>query len=309
MAANHDSRSPSLVFSYDGMEPDDELLQWIRDGQVTGIVIFSDNAVDKQKLTDSIRILRATAPGAIRVMIDEEGGKVCRLPHGAESMRALRDYETQPMDTLSAAYHGVAQRLQRIGFDVLLAPVVDIGAPEAEWIHERTFSDSADAVVTMVRAVVPAIQNVGIASCAKHYPGSRTVRTDTHHGFAVSTCSIDEWQRTDALPFAASIESGVAMIMVGHQQMDQWDRGQPACMSRRIVTEILRDQLGFSGRIVTDDLAMHAISKQYPMEQAVAATLEAGCDDLLVCRNRDLQRRALTGFQEWLATHPRSDSR
>ena len=76
-----------------------------------------------------------------------------------------------------------------------------------------------------------------------------------------------------------------------------------------MVTEIHGGQRGFSGRIVRDDLAMHEISKQYPMEQAVAATLEAGCDDLLVCRNRDLQRRALTGFQEWLATHPRSDSR
>ena len=291
------SRSP-LVLSYSGVSPDSELLDWIAEGLVAGIVLFADNAPTDDHLAAGIERIRKVAPHPIRVMVDEEGGRVRRLPKGPSSMPALRDYSRKSAEAVAKAYGRVSGRLRALGIDTLLAPVVDVGSPAAQWLHERTYSDAAEEVATMARTVIEAVQDSGIDCCAKHFPGSRGVRQDTHGGPAADATPPREWDTVDAVPFRAAIEAKVRMVMVGHQRLMAFDALRPACLSPLIVGALLRERLGFSGLVVTDDLAMEAISLSYPIEKATAAAVEAGCDLVLICGNRPLQRRAVTDFRE-----------
>lgn len=286
-----------LILSYDGVEPDAELVEWISGGFVSGVVLFKENAVDEEGLASAIASLKASAPGRFHVMIDEEGGRVRRLPDAGESMSDLRSYASTAPDRVAADYAAVADRLKRLGIDTLLAPVVDLGGTTSDWLRSRTISDDPDAVAAMARAVIPAIQCIGVNACAKHFPGMRAVAADPHHGRAVDATPPSEWDKQDAVPFRAAVTSGVRMVMVGHQLVMGFDPFLPACLSPTVITMLLRQRMGFGGLVLSDDLAMDAIADQFPMEQAVKKALSAGCNLVLVCRKRDLQRRAVACWQ------------
>lgn len=287
-----------LVLSYDGLEPDAELLAWVTGGLVSGVVIFQENATQEERLKSAIATLKQAAPGELYVMIDEEGGRVRRLPETEESMPDLRSYACAELDRITSAYTVVAERLNRLGINTLLAPVVDLGGQSSEWLRSRTLSDTPDDVASMARAVIPAIQRCGVKACAKHFPGMRAVAADPHHGRAVDSTPPSEWDRQDAAPFRAAVTAGVRMVMVGHQLVMGFDPFLPACLSPAIVNMLLRQRIGFGGLVLTDDLAMDAIADHFPIELAIEQALNAGCNLVLVCRNRELQRRAVAFWQE-----------
>lgn len=298
-----------FIFSYDGFEPDPELLGWLADALVAGIVVFQKNVRSDDHLRAAVSSLRDSSRLSLRVMIDEEGGRVRRLPVTPVSMRSLRSYQTDPPHVVAAAYGRVAERLADLGIDTLLAPVVDVGAAESEWLHDRTYSDEPSQVAAMARVVVPAIQNHGVAACAKHFPGTRAVKTDPHHGIAVDPTPLSEWDRIDAAPFRAAVAAGVQMTMVGHQRMMGFDATRPACMSPVITAALLRERLGFQGIILTDDLSMGAVAQQYSIEDAVRASIAAGCNLILICQDRILQRRAVAFWREWASAHKETSDR
>lgn len=293
--ASYDS---PLILSYQGTMPDAELLQWVRQGLVAGVVLFRDNCVDEALLRGSIAHLRSVSPRRLRVMIDEEGGRVRRLSDAAVSMRDLRDYADTPPHQVADAYRDVAERLVDLGIDTLLAPVVDVGDPGADWLNSRTFSNESARVAEMATAVIPAIEICGVHACAKHFPGSGRVRMDPHHGPAASAVTPAQFDTHERIPFEAAIAAGVRLILVGHQIMTGFNDNVPACLSRRIVTDLLRGQLAFNGAILTDDLAMGAIARSYPISDAVTRALEAGCQLLLVCNDREAQRAAVETLRE-----------
>lgn len=288
-----------LVLSYPEVRPDPELLNWVEAGLVGGVVVFRVNAPDDDTLAEAVQTLRGRAgERPFRIMIDEEGGDVRRLPDSDSSMHALRHYLTDGHDAAACAYVGVARRLRTIGIDTLLAPVVDVGGGEAGWLGLRTYSDDPDDVTHMAHAVITAVQNEGIDCCAKHFPGTRGVAHDTHLGAAEDPTPLTEWERRDAPPFRAAIAAGVHTVMVGHQKLLGFDATRPACLSPLIVSVLLRERMGFVGRILTDDLAMGAVSGNYPIESAVEAALAAGCNQVLICQDRVLQRRAIALWRE-----------
>ncbi|HWQ37073.1 MAG TPA: glycoside hydrolase family 3 N-terminal domain-containing protein [Burkholderiales bacterium] len=281
------------MLSYKGLTPDAELLGWARQGLLAGVVLFRDNCVDEALLRQSIDYLRTVSPRRLRVMIDEEGGRVRRLPDAEASMRDLRAYEGAAYADLAAAYAEVARRLAALGIDTLLAPVVDVGHRDAGWLNSRTVSDDPHRVAQMAAAVIPAVQSAGVSACAKHFPGSGRVRLDPHQGPAVCAINGEEFRACERVPFDAAIAAGVEMVLVGHQVMTGFHDELPACLSRRIVTELLREQLAFGGEILTDDLSMGAIRHAFRPSESVARALEAGCDLILVCNDRDAQREAI----------------
>lgn len=296
-----------MILSYKGLSPDSELREWVAAGFVGGIVIFKDNAARESDLVLAIRDLRAAAPGPFRVMIDEEGGRVRRLPDTEVSMRDLRTYRDEGPQTVASAYGRVAARLQELGIDTLLAPVVDLGSGDNDWLRSRTYSDDPQDVAKMARAVIGTVQSRGIACCVKHFPGSRGVTTDPHGNPVIDLTPPSVWATTDAEPFRAAIAAGVPMIMVGHQRLVGFDATRPACLSPLIVNVLLRQRLGYTGLVLTDDLAMGAIAHSYPIESSVTAALEAECNLVLICNDRTLQRRAVSGWREWSeksAVHP-----
>jgi beta-N-acetylhexosaminidase len=299
--AGTDAASPvsPLVVSYDGAEPDPELLEWVTVGLVSGVVLFRENAPTERELAAAIPRLRSAAPGRFYVMIDEEGGRVRRLPDSATSMASLRSYSGRDPQDVALEYAATAIRLSGLGIDTLLAPVVDLGG--AEWLRDRTFSDDPQRVADLARAVIPAIQEEKVAACAKHFPGMRAVAADPHANKSYDATPPSEWEKADAVPFRAAVTSGVRMVLVGHQHVMGFDPMHPACLSPLIVQVLLRERLGFAGLVLTDDLAMGAIAENIPIEDAVRDARMAGCNLILVCRNRALQRRSVAAWQDIVA--------
>lgn len=286
-----------LVLSYKGLSPDEELRAWAAEGLLGGIVIFKDNAADERALQESIRQLRLASPHELRIMVDEEGGRVRRLPDAPASMPDLRDLQNRPPQDAATAYSGVARRLRDLGIDTLLAPVADVGGTAGDWLRSRTYSDDPQAVAAMVTAVVPAVQSLGVHACAKHFPGMGSVTLDPHRHHVECQLTPNAWEGRDSIPFRTAITSRVDMILVAHQVMRGFGDSLPACLSLSIVDALLRRQLGFTGLILTDDLAMDAISREYTIEDAFGLALEAGADLVLICNDRELQRRTITDWR------------
>ncbi|GAB4325621.1 MAG: beta-N-acetylhexosaminidase [Candidatus Zixiibacteriota bacterium] len=301
MSESESGTSP-LVLSYSGPTPDDELLGWITDGIVSGVILFRDNAPDEDSVRAATERIHAAGSGRVLIMIDEEGGRVRRLPDAAESMPELRRYADKPLSALADSYRAVAERLKRLGIDVLLAPVIDVGGFGTEWLDPRTFSDDPERIAEMARVVIPAIQATGVIACAKHFPGLHGVAVDPHTARATERTAPSEWENLDAIPFRAAVASGVQSIMVGHQIMMGFDPENPSCLSPIIVSVLLRQRLGYTGLVMTDDLAMGAIANYYAIEHVIPMALRAGCNRTLICNDRDLQRRAV----EFWRTHATS---
>ena len=282
-----------LVLSFPGPEPDTELQEWICSGIVAGVVLFADNFVSTSQMIETNTRLRAWGGESFCIMIDEEGGRVRRLPPAISPMLALSTYGIKGETTRAASdYAAVSRTLLGLGITTLLAPVVDVRSAQNAWLADRTFSDHPAAVADFTAHAVRAIQQTGLAACAKHFPGLGGVRDDLHrHQFVVED-SAQTIQERDLPPFRAAVTAGVKMVMVSHAVYHALDPTRQAVFSPLIVNDLLRRRLGFSGVALSDDLAMGAITSSMPIESAVERALEAGCDLVLVCRDRPLQRRA-----------------
>ena len=137
----------------------------------------------------------------------------------------------------------------------------------------------------MAAAFIRGLHARGILSVAKHFPGHGAVSGNTHNGTGVSRRTLEEWRECELLPFRRAIEEGVDMVMVSHQVASQVDPDHPASLSPVIVTELLRDELGFDGVVITDALRMKAVREKYGSGEACVRALEAGCDMLLLPYN------------------------
>ncbi len=282
---------PRLVLSFRGPEPDSEVLQWIADGLAAGVVLFADNFISFSQLSRSVAVLKAN--GATQIMIDEEGGRVRRLPPEISPMKDIAEYGRQK-DTAGAAadYAAVSETLVQIGMTTLLAPVADLQTAENRWLTGRAFSADPVAVSEFLRATIPAIQQTGLTACVKHFPGLGSVRNDLHQQQVIVTASASTLSERDLAPFRTAVECKVGAVMVSHAFYPALDSARPAVFSPLIIEGILKKQLGFSGLVLSDDLAMRAIQNSLPIEKAIELSLEAGCDLILVCNDRPLQRRA-----------------
>ena len=288
---NHQAQ---LVLSYKGPEPDGELREWIVAGLVGGIVLFADNFISRSQLTDSITRLKECCPHTLCVMIDEEGGPVRRLPESISPMPAVSSYGKNANAAGAAGdYALVGRTLAGIGIDTLLAPVLDIRTAHNKWLAERAFSDNPGEVADFARHTVKAVRDAGLSACAKHFPGLGGVADDLHRRQFVVNDPGSVIEDRDLPPFRAAIDAGVEKIMISHAVYEHLDPGRPALFSPLIIGELLTLRLGFTGEVLSDDLAMGAIKESMPIEKAIELSLAAGCDQVLVCSDRSLQRRAV----------------
>lgn len=207
------------------------------------------------------------------VGVDQEGGPVTRVPGdpvpGASSMAALPDAHVQQLARERAKF------LESFGFDVNFAPVADVAYSARSTMAARAFGNNPKSVAAKISAVVEGSRDGGIGSAAKHFPGHGRTEVDSHFGLPTIDVSFDEWLQTDAVPFAAAIDEGVEMIMLGHLDYTQWDDA-PASISK-VAMSHLRDDLGFDGVAVTDDLGMGALSAYAPYD-LVDRAVDAGLD-------------------------------
>jgi beta-N-acetylhexosaminidase len=264
-----------LFASFPGTEVPDWVRAWLGRG-LGGIVLFADNVAG-----DLVASLRAGRPELV-VAIDEEGGDVTRLE--AESGSSYPGNlalgvvdDTQLTEGVAAA---IAAELTQIGVTMNLAPVADVNSnPHNPVIGVRSFGSDPELVARHVAAFVTGTQRVGVAACAKHFPGHGDTAVDSH----LELPTVEGDVQKALAPFRAAIEAEVASVMTGHLVVPELDHA-PATLSPRIVSGLLRDELGFDGLVLSDALEMRAISATVGIEEGAVSALEAGVDALCLGR-------------------------
>ena len=256
-----------------------------------GFALFRKNILSPSQLTRLTESLHAIGGGVVPLLaIDEEGGRVARIANHPTSF-GVEKFE--PMGKIAAA--GDAQRayqvgsvigayLKAYGIDVDFAPVADVNTnPRNPVIGDRAFGDDPVLAAQMVRQVVQGLRDSGTAGCLKHFPGHGDTATDTHTGYAETLKTWDQIRDCEMVPFRAGMEAGAELIMTAHiAAPNVTGSDEPATMSRVLLTEKLRGEMGYQGLIITDALSMGAITQKFSSSQACIQCILAGADLLLM---------------------------
>ena len=261
-----------------------------------GYILFGrdikDSAGDwltEEQFSQILQSYQDAAAIPLLIGVDEEGGTVARVsrnpnlfPNGTcKSPQYLLGHQQESHNVFSADAWEKNSRLQLFGINVNLAPVCDVSTDPSAFIYDRTLGQDAQATAAYVTSVVTAMRDCGMGSVLKHFPGYGD-NADTHTGIAVDDRPYEDFVNGDFLPFQAGIEAGgsTTSVLVSHNIVECMDPDLPASLSPN-VHRILREELGFDGVVMTDDLAMEAVSA-YAGDGAVAVmALEAGNDLVL----------------------------
>ena len=267
-----------------------------------GVTLFARNIEAPEQVAElayDLQSLSTELP--LWVAVDQEGGRVARL-------RAPFT-EWPPMAVLGRsgdadlAYRfaaALASELRAVGISLDYAPVLDIHTnPKNPVIGDRALADTADAVARLGAAIVRGLQENGMAACGKHFPGHGDTSVDSHLDLPIVEHPPDRLRRVEFVPFREAIRAGVATIMTAHILVPSLDEEKPATLSRRVVYDLLRDELNFEGVILSDDLEMKALARSYSVAEAAVQAILAGCDAVLICRalsddrSRDIEVQAV----------------
>lgn len=280
---------------------------------VGGLIYFSQNILDKEQIMEMLANTANMSNYPIFLAVDEEGGDVSRV--------ANSKIEVEKVEAMSAIGAGgdaakaleagetIGSYLKELGFNVDFAPVADVTAGEDSALGDRAFGSDPQLVKDMVSNMVSGIEGTGVSACLKHFPGLGSTTEDTHDGRVEITRSLEEMKASDFLPFQAGIEAGVDFVMVSHATAPALDDNNVPCsLSRKVITDTLRGELGFDGVIITDALDMTAITDYYTTEEAAVMALEAGADMLLMPDDFEKAYAAvLAAVQEGKITEERID--
>lgn len=257
---------------------------------VGGVAMFGKNITSPEQITSFNKALQDASEIPLIVSVDEEGGLVARLANSpafdlpvfesAGSIGAEGD-----VDVVFSMGEEIGSYLKKYGFNMDFAPVADVNTnPENPVIGTRAFSPKADVAAEMAAAMADGLRSTGITPVFKHFPGHGDTAEDSHLGIAVSHKTKSEMEQCEWLPFEEAVEGDC--IMVGHIAVPEvTGDSTPSTMSYEVVTEILKNQLDFSGLIITDSLEMKAVTDSYGAGGAAKTAFLAGCDILLMPEN------------------------
>ena len=225
--------------------------------------------------------------------VDEEGGKVVRVSsHSAfrtSSFLSPQDlYKEGGLERIAQDAKEKSQLLKSIGLNMNLAPVADVSTSSSNFIYARSFGKGAEETATYVTKVIETMKEEKIVSSMKHFPGYGNNK-DTHTGIAIDQRPYETFTTSDFLPFEAGIKIGAPTIMVSHNVVESMDKNYPASLSKE-VHKILREDLNFSGLIITDDLAMDAVKQYVENKKAAVQAVKAG-NDMLISSNFEEEKQ------------------
>ncbi|MGB8930671.1 MAG: beta-N-acetylhexosaminidase [Anaeromyxobacteraceae bacterium] len=296
MTSSLDRAAASLLcVGFHGKTPSPEVLELIQRG-VSGVILFSRNVESAEQVAELTAALKRAAGRPLLVAIDQEGGRVARLraPQGFTELPPMRAIGAAGDDRLAFEVGALLGReLRAVGIDQDYAPVVDVDSnAENPVIGDRSFSRDPATVGRLGAALALGLQAEGVAACAKHFPGHGDTNQDSHVDLPRLPHSLERLRRVELLPFRALAQAGVAAVMTAHVVFEQLDPRRPATLSPPVM-RLLREELGFQGCCVSDDLEMKAVAEHFPLEEAAPGAVAAGVDQLLVCHRADLQAKAI----------------
>lgn len=277
-----------LIGSFSGSDVPVELRALAREFDVGGVTLFGrlgniEGPEQVAGLAFDAKSLGVELPGWVGV--DQEGGRVARLraPFTVWPPMAVLGRSDDPALAKRFAA-ALAAEVAAVGISLDYAPVLDIHTnPKNPVIGDRALGERPETVARLGRVIIEELQRAGVAACGKHFPGHGDTATDSHVELPIVEHAPDRLRAIEFVPFKEAIDARVAFIMTAHVLAVALDEEHPATLSRRIVTGILRDELGFDGVIVSDDLEMKALSNTMTPSEAAVAAIAAGCDAVLMC--------------------------
>lgn len=253
---------------------------------VGGIVYFQKNMQSQEQLTEMLKNTAEFSRYPIFLAVDDEGGRVSRVAAagiGESADSAQNIGATGNTDNAYQAGVKIGQTLSELGFNLDFAPVADIANVENSTMGDRAYGADAATVSGFVTAMMSGLEEQKVTACLKHFPGIGSSVQDTHDGSASTTRTEEEFRAEEFAVFQAGIDAGAKMVMVSHMAAPSLTGdNNPSIFSEKLITEILREEMGFEGVVITDALNMKAISEYYGADEAAIMALKAGCDMLLM---------------------------
>src|SRR5262245_13656706 len=275
-----------LIGSLPGTTITPEIRSLAKEFSLGGVILFARNIEAPEQVAEmSVDVQGLAASLPLWVSVEREGGRVARLkaPFTEWPPMAVlgRSGDVQLARRFAVA---LATELKAVGITLDYAPVLDIHTnPKNPIIGDRALAEDAESVGRLGAAIIAGMQESGVAACGKHFPGHGDTSVDSHLELPLVEHPPDRIRRVECVPFREAIKANVAFIMTAHVLVPSLDEERPATLSPRIVQAILRDELGFQGVILSDDLEMKAIATSYTVPDAAVQAIVAGCDGVLIC--------------------------
>lgn len=285
-----------VIFGVSGTGLSADERAFFRAAEPAGFILFArnvDHPTQLRALTDDLRAL--TGRDRLPILVDQEGGRIARLtpPHwrswpSAAALAEATDIACA-MERVQCNYEALGLELAAMGITVTCAPVLDIPQPDAhDIIGDRAFATDPERVAALGRACLGGLHLAGVEGVIKHIPGHGRAQSDSHESLPRVAASNDALQ-WDCQPFAELADA--SMAMTAHVVYDAWDPEYCASVSARVIGEQIREQMGFTGLLISDDLDMKALTGEIPSR--AVAVLQAGCDLALNCWGRLDDMRAI----------------
>jgi beta-N-acetylhexosaminidase len=276
-----------FILGFNGTSVSTEAAKLIQELHVGGLYLQGKNVRDTTQVTALVNSLKAENRSQALPLflgVDQEGGRVNRLPAALGRVPSARIVgSTMRDESWLQAGDLLAGQLNVVGLNMDFAPVADLDdGPASLAIGDRSFGGKTDIVARAAPLVMMGLRMNNIIPVVKHFPGHGNTRTDSHVSYPILRKSQAQLEASDLIPFVAAIECGAPAVMVGHIMLPELDPLDPASLSAAITTGLLRGRLGFTGVIMTDDLAMKPVRRQYEMGEATVRAVRAGADIIMI---------------------------
>ncbi|WP_052360742.1 beta-N-acetylhexosaminidase [Oceanobacillus manasiensis] len=293
-----------LMFGFEGTQMNDKTSGFIQENHIGGVILFERNITDSKQLFNLNRELKELNTNSqnipLFISVDEEGGSVTRMPPQIVNLpdsKAIGDQNN--LELAFQVGEAIGERVNAFGFNVAMAPVMDINSNlNNPVIGDRSFGDNKHIVSEMGVQEMEGIESKGVIPVIKHFPGHGDTDVDSHLGLPVLHHDMKRLRRIEFLPFQNAIDQQADMTMVAHILLSEIDSKDPSSLSKNVITSMLREELGFNGVVITDDMTMGAILENYDIGKATVKAVQAGNDIVLVCHGDENKLKAVNSLTE-----------
>lgn len=293
-----------FMVGFDGTSVSADLAAFIEAYKPGGVILFSRNLESVAQIVELTNALQRCSPHSpLLIAIDQEGGRVSRLPKEFTIFPPCEVLGRCNSSELAyAAAATIAKELRAVGINMNMSPVLDVNSnPANPVIGDRAFGSTPDPVCELGLATIRGLQENRVAACGKHFPGHGDTSADSHKELPIVTAPRERLEAVEFPPFRQAAAHGVATLMTAHVLYRALDDRYPATLSPAVIGQFLREELRYDGVVLTDDLEMHAIIDHYGIEDATVRSILAGCDMPLVCKDRDREVAAITALDKAVA--------
>lgn len=292
----------TLLIDLQGQTLSQEEVELLSHPLVAGVILFSRNFYDRPQIQALVKSIRQQVKKPLLITVDQEGGRVQRFREGFTQLPALQAFACliedpkQQLNTAQQAGWQMAAEMTALDIDLSFAPVLDLGY-QCLAIGDRSFHTMPEKVTALAAAFIGGMRQIGMASTGKHFPGHGNVIADSHQETPYDNRPAAQIFAEDIQPFQQLIQQNLlSAIMPAHVIYPQCD-SQPASGSSYWLKQVLRQQLGFQGAVFSDDLGMKGANFMGDFVERCQQSLQAGCDLLLLCNEREGVIKVLDYFK------------